>query len=492
MYYSHKFNKTGRSFNLGLNTGYHTNADEAYRLAHNVFYNAEDRNETLNQYTNLNRIGFDWESSASYTEPVGKNGIIEVEYEIGNTFNDSDKRTFDYIEETNDFSLLDTAISNTFESRYLTQETELSYQYKTEKFRLQVEGEYQRARLLNDQYFPRAYEMERIFHSILPSAWINYKFSDTKNIKFNYRTWTKEPSVDQLQDVINNANPLQLRTGNPNLDQSYNNWIRTQYRAHNSETNKSFYAALQTTIIRHYITNSTVIAEQPTEIEDGIILEKGSQLTRPVNVDGYFDVRSYFNYGQPIDLIPSNINFHGSIRHTRKPGLINDEVNLANSSSFRLGTSLSSNISERVDFTISTRSSYNIVENSLRPALNNNFFNQTTRLRHNWIIWEGFVYRTDLNHQLNSGLSADFDNSFLLWNMSIGKKLFKNQLGEVSLNVYDLLGQNNNIRRNITEVFVEDIQSNVLQSYLMLTFTYNIRNFNQGTTLEDYEKLHKD
>lgn len=492
VYYSHIFAKPGRSLNLRLITSYHANEDDRYRLADNIFYNEGGSNETLNQYTRLDRMGFNWESGISYTEPLGKHGIVELEYEIGNKLNDSDKRTFNFMDETDYYSLLDTTISNTFESRYLTQETELGYQYNTEKFRVQVEAEYQHARLLNDQYFPRAYELDRTFHSILPSARINYKFSDTKNIEFNYRTWTIEPSVDRLQDVIDNSNPLQLRTGNPELNQSYNNWLRTQYRFHDPETSKSFYAAVQATLVSNYVSNSTFIAEQPTEIADGIILEKGSQLTRPVNVDGYLDARSYFSYGQPVDMLSSNINIHAAIRYSRRPGLINDELNLANSSSFRLGTSLSSNISEQVDFTVSTRSSYNIVENSLRPTLNNNYFNQTTRLRYSWIIWEGLVYRTDLNHQLNTGLSAGFDNNFLLWNMSIGKKLFKNQLGEVSINVYDLLKQNNNIRRNITETYVEDMQSNVLQRYLMVSFTYNIRNFSKGTTVDDYEKMFRE
>ncbi|MEK6481714.1 TonB-dependent receptor [Catalinimonas sp. 4WD22] len=491
MYYSHKFDKKGRSFNIRLNTGYHANQDDRYRLANNVFYNAEERNEELNQYTHLKRRGFDWEGNISYTEPLSKHSMIEFEYELGNTLNDSDKRTYDFVEGEDTYSLLDTAISNTFESRYLTQEGELGYQYRTEKFRVQVEAEYQHASLLNDQLFPQDYEMERKFESVLPSARLVYKFNDTKNIEFNYRTWTREPLVGQLQAVIDNSNPLQLRTGNPNLDQSYNNWIRTRYKSHDPESNKTFYAVVQSTFVKDYITNSTLIAEEPTEIAEGIVLEEGSQLSSTVNVDGYFDVRSYIGYGQPLDGISSNIHFNGSVRYARKPGLINNEINLANASSFRFGTSLSSNISENVDFRVSTRSSYNIVENSLRPALNNNYFNQTTRLRYNWIMWEGLVYRTDLRHQLNTGLSAGLDNSFLLWNMSIGKKLFRNQLGELSINVYDLLKQNNNIRRNIEEAYVEDVQSRVLQRYFMLTFTYNLRHFSEGTSMDDYEKLYR-
>jgi hypothetical protein len=129
------------------------------------------------------------------------------------------------------------------------------------------------------------------------------------------------------------------------------------------------------------------------------------------------------------------------------------------------------------------------VENSLRPMLSTNYFNQSTRLRYSWIFLDGFIYRTDLNHQVNTGLSAGYDNSYLLWNMSLGKKFLKDDLAEVSLNVYDLLGQNNNIDRNVTELYIEDRQSAVLQRYIMLSFTYNIRHFSKGTSMDDFEDL---
>ena len=157
--------------------------------------------------------------------------------------------------------------------------------------------------------------------------------------------------------------------------------------------------------------------------------------------------------------------------------MVNEQVNFSNASNFRLGVSLSSNISEAVDFNFSTHANYNLVRNSLLPERNNKYFNQSTSLRYNWIFWKGLVYRTELNHQVNAGLSAGYDNNFLLWNMSISKKLFRQQRGEISLSVNDLLEQNSSISRNITDLYVEDVQSEVLLRYFMLTFTYNIRNF---------------
>ena len=34
-----------------------------------------------------------------------------------------------------------------------------------------------------------------------------------------------------------------------------------------------------------------------------------------------------------------------------------------------------------------------------------------------------------------------------------------------------------NITRNVTETYIEDVQTNDLTRYFMLTFTYNLRNF---------------
>ena len=40
--------------------------------------------------------------------------------------------------------------------------------------------------------------------------------------------------------------------------------------------------------------------------------------------------------------------------------------------------------------------------------------------------------------------------------------------------------QNSNINRNAYENFVQDIVTNSIQRFVMLSFTYNLRNFNSG------------
>lgn len=490
LYYSRKFRKKGRSLTFSQNVGFHTNEDNVYRLASNRYFQQTDSLELLNQYTHRDRTGLSWRTRLGYTEPLGEKSMMELEYSISNRINDSDKLSYNIVSgDIGEYNELDTTLSNTFESEYLTQELELGYQYANEKLRLQVEAEYQHASLKNDQEFPQPFAMRRSFNSVLPTVRFTYNFSKSNNLNIDYDTWTNEPSIGQLQNVIDNSNPLHLRTGNPDLDQSYTNRIRARYRANNPDTEQSFYLYLASSIRQNNIVNSLTIAEEPVVINDNIVLERGSQLSRPVNLDGYWDFHSYFSFGKPISTLGSNFNINGSVNHVKIPGMINDEINYVNTSNFRLGLSLSSNISENVDFHISTGSRYNMVQNSLRPALSTNFFNQTTRLRYNWVFWDGFVYRTELRHQVNSGLADDFDKSSLLVNMSIGRKFLKNDLAEISFNVYDLLEQNNNIWRNVSEMYIEDSRSTVLERYFMVTLTYNIRNFSRGASMSDFEEI---
>ncbi|SMD45432.1 CarboxypepD_reg-like domain-containing protein [Aquiflexum balticum DSM 16537] len=492
-FYSHKFNKPGRTISARTIFAKGWNNDESDRKAVNTFYDeAGTREEILDQRTTRERYGNRWSTNVSYTEPIGQKGQMEIEYEIGNRANDSEQLIFNV--EDGDFDngnlALDTTLSNSFVSKYLTQEFELGYQFLTEKYKIQAELEYQDARLNNNQKFPNPEQLNRVFQNFLPTVRMEYKFSDNTNIQLDYDTYTNEPQISQLQAVINNTNPLQLRTGNPALDQSYTNQLRLRFRSNNPDTENNWFLFAQTRLVDNFISNSTLIASEPTEIQDGIILETGSQLNKPVNLDGFKEFRSWLSYGLPLGFIKSNFNINAGAGYTQRPGQVNDQIGFNNSTRLSTGFSLNSSISDQLDFNIWSRSSFNDVKNTLNPNLNDDFFQQRFRVNFNWIIWEGIIYRLDLNHQINAGLSEGFDTNFSLVNMSIGKKMFNNQRGEISLMVYDLLGQNANVRRNITETFIEDVQTNVLQRYVMLSFTYNLRRFSKGMDEKDYSEMY--
>jgi hypothetical protein len=476
--YSKRFGTTGRILTTNFSTSINNVTGDGLQFEQTQNFENPDRNVLRDQFISLDRTNFSWSGSTNYSQKLGEYSRWQLEYSIGNQLRDADRRTFDYVETAGEYSGFNRPLSSTFKSDYLSQSVGPSYQYRKDKARLQINTRYQYAVLKTDSQFPvDLAPMERRFNNFLPSAEYEYKFSESQNITFNLRTNTNAPSVEQLQEVLDISNPLQARIGNADLDQDYQTRFNMRYRNFNAETNRVFFIGMFGSMINDYVANSVYTTNVPEGLAEGYELRPGARLSRPENMNGFYNVRSFMNYGQPLNFISSNINLNSSVGYSRIPGKIDGQVNYSNNTNLGAGFNLSSNISEKLDFMVSTFSSYNIVSNTLRTTQNNNFFNQNSNVRLNWILWKDLVYRTELNHQYNGGLSAGVDNSFLLWNMSVGKKVFKNKQGEISLSVNDLLEQNVSIRRNITESFVEDVQSSVLQRFFMLTFSYNIRSF---------------
>ena len=475
--YSHRFGNSGRILTTNFSTRVNNVEGDGFQLEDTDNFENPARNILRDQYIRLDRTNFNWSGNANYSQRLGEKSRLQLEYTISNQLRDADRRTYDFEETAGEYSNFNIPLSSTLKSDYLTQNVGPSYQYRKDENRLQLNARYQYATLSSNNEFPVIYNLKRNFSNFLPSAEYEYKFSKSQNITFNYRTSTNAPSVDQLQEVLDISNPLQARIGNDELDQDYQNRINIRYRDFNADNNRVFFIGMFGTMTQNYIANAVYTTSVPEDVAKGYELRPGARLSRPINMDGYWNVRSFFNYGRPLNFISSNFNLNGSVGYSRIPGMIDEQVNYANNTNVGAGFNISSNISEKIDFTVSTFSSYNIVSNTLRTNQNNNFFNQNTNIRYNWILWKDLVYRTELNHQYNSGLSAGVDNSFLLWNMSLGKKVLKNKQGEISLSVNDLLNQNASIRRNITESYVEDVQSTALQRFFMLTFSYNIRSF---------------
>jgi hypothetical protein len=478
--YRHRFAKRGRTFSINLNTGYNRNNGENFLLSENIFFSNQTFSDTLDQTANLFADGWSVSSFASYTEPLGEKSQLQFNYSVSYQFSDSEKETYDFAESTQNYTDLNPVLSNTFKSNYLAQEAGLGYRLNGEKYMLNARLSYQRAQLDNEQVFPFEDQLDRSFSNLLPTAFFRYEFSRQQNLRIVYRARTSPPSISQLQDVLDNSNPLQLRTGNPDLLQNYQHNLFFRYSNTNTEKSSSFFAMLGGGVTDNYVANSTFIAQRDTVFAGGIVVPQGAQLTRPVNLDGYWNVRSFITYGVPVRALRSNFNFNLSANYARQPGQINNRINYADNSTFGVGLVLSSNFSEKLDFTLASRTNYNMVRNTLNTDRNDEFVNQNTEVGVNWIFGPGFVFRTSMNHQLYSGLSEGFDQNFWLWNAAVAKKFLKGQRGELQLSVFDLLKQNTSVQRNITEAFIEDIQTQVLQQYFMLTFTYQLRNFGTG------------
>lgn len=483
--YFHRFKKAGRSFNIRVNGGSNTNKGNSNFYAINTFYPAAQLNDTLDQAGTQDRTGWNINTNVEYNEPITKRSGVQVSYTNGYQKTNSDKLTYNYDAGTMNYTDLDTALSNQYTTVYKTNAVGLRYTFNNKMIRFNVGADAQKAVLEGDRTFPYVSAIHKDFQNILPRAMMRVNFSRTKNLGLFYRTSTNAPSVTQLQDVIDNSNPLQLTSGNPDLKQSYTHNLFSRYSSSNAKNNSMFFVMLRGSLTNDYIGNSTIIATNDTVVGNNVNLAKGGQYTTQRNMDGYYSFNVFTTYSTPIPSLKSNINVNVSGGITRSPGYINNAKNYSNNRNVGLGLVFSSNISEKIDFTLSSNTNMNFVKNTLNSNADNNYLNQSTRLSANYIFWKGMVLNTELNHQLYEGLTSSANQNFLLWNAGIGKKLFAKQQGEIRLSVFDLLGQNRSIAQTFTESYNQTVTSNVLQRYFMLTFTYNIRNFKKGSSEKD-------
>jgi hypothetical protein len=476
--YRHKFSRPGRTISLGFTAGLSNSMRENHLDAMNLYDLAGPGNnsDSIKQFSKTRSDATSLSSSLIYTEPLSTKSQLQFNYNIGYARNNNDKSTWNYLYETQQYTVFDTLLSNIYSNDYITHNLGTGYLYKDEKLNLNAGLAYQYSILAGEQDFPMHGNTNKHFNNLLPSFMLNYKITGLKNLRINYRASSNPPSVTQLQSVVDNSNPLLLRAGNPNLKQELRHTLRSRLSFANKDKTSNLFAMLMITSIQNYLGNATIVAANDTLVY-GQEMRRGAQLSIPVNLNGAWNARTLISYGFPLQAISCNFNVNAGLSYNRLPSLINKRNSISNTYGINQGVVLSSNISQKLDFTFTYNLNYNLVDNSLQPQLNNNYILQIASGQFNWQFWKGLFVQTSLVYQNYHVIIPREITQYSLWNASIGSKLFKNNAGELKLTAYDLLNQNKSLSRSVTDTYIESSNTEVLKQYVMLTFTYNLRNF---------------
>ncbi len=480
----HKFDLPGRTISLDIGTSYNEKRGVTIQQAATEYYQgASNTADTLNQQTPVFTDGYTLSSRLAYTEPLGTISLLQFTYNPSYSVNNSDNKKYNFSAGSNVYSAIDTSLSNTYENHYTTQNGGIAYRLRVTGLNAMAGVSYQVGQLRGEQDFPYTSTITRTYYDLLPNAMMTYNIAEHTNLRMFYRTSTSAPSISQLQDIINNSNTLQLSTGNPNLNQSYTQSLTARYMVTDVDNSRSTFLLLSVVHTDDYIANATITAQRDTTLSGGILMNPGTQLSYPVNLNDQWNVNSFFTHSLVVGPLKSNLNLTSGLTFARTPGLINRELNVVEAYGLSAGAVLSSNVSQDVDFTLLYQGNYNISNNTFEPSLNSHYYYHTATIKNNFIFLDGVVFRNEMDNVLYSGLTGGYDKNTLLWNMSLGKKLFSKQQGEVTISVVDLLNQNKSVNRTVTGTYVEDTQNNVLGRYFMLAFAY--------TCNGEYESLHR-
>lgn len=473
----HRFAKRGRTISVNLNGGYNDSDGVTNQVSENSFFDGSATDIFFDQRSDNLQSGHSLGSSLTYTEPVGERGQFQVNYRPNFSRSESDRRANLLDVTSGRYTILEPSLSSTFTNNVMRHSAGLSYRLRAERAFVTVGLNAQRESLSGDQTFPLAGTVDQTFEKLLPQLTIQYGDRRTNNVRVSYRTSTQTPSISQLQDVVDNTNPTQLSTGNPNLDQSYSHNLSVRFNRTSPLAGRVLIGFVSVQATNDYVGQESLVAQQTTTLDNGVVLQPGSQFSRPINLDGYWNARSFVTFGTPVGFLRSNLNFNAGYSFASTPSRVNEAENDANVKVWTGGGVLGSNISERVDFTLSQTTAYSMITNSVAPELDSDFATHTSRVSINLMPTANWVLNSSLAYRGYQGLEDSIDDTAILLNAALGYKFLKGNGGEVRLAVVDVLNQQTSVGRTVSSFYVDDTSSNVLGRYVMLNFIYTLRNY---------------
>ncbi len=475
--FRHKFETPGRTFSVDLNGGSNAKTGDGGKLSFNDIGSMVD---TVDQKTTQSVSGASMGATLNYTEPLSKGSILQFSANTSYNRDVSDKNGYNLNEVTGLYDLTDSVLSNSYENKYIYARGGVSYRLRGDKMNFTAETFYQSSRLMGDQTFPRKSEVDKSFASLLPSVRYQYRVSRTNNLRLDYSTSINPPSISQLQNTIDNTNPLLLKTGNPDLVEEYTHRVRAHYMHTDLETGSMLFGMLMFNYTQHPVSNAAFTAAKDTALSSMVVLSRGSQLTYPVNLDHSLSVRSFLNYGMMISAIRCNVNLFLSPSYGVSPGLTNGVQNISKILSSTQGITIASNVSEDIDFRLTYNPSINRTRNDVAKSLDNVYTIQNASANFNWFIFPHVYIKSDFTYYYNNYSQTGADQrQYNLWNAGMGIKLFADRSADLKFEVFDILNQNKSVNRTVTETYIEDKNSLVIKQYFLVSFTYTIKLFRE-------------
>lgn len=468
MFFGRRFKKKGRGVTMNLVLG----ADKSDGVNDNIGLNTFNIDgstvtDSLNQRSDDNSRGRNFHVMTTYSEPITKDLNVIMRLGYSSSVNDNSRITNNLNGATGKYDIEDSLLSNSFRNKNNSLNPGVTFNYKTKKIRATFGNSISFLRQDNYSFTSDSVTSQR-FANFFPSAAFGWQISQTNSININYNGNTQQPSIQQLQPIRDNSNPLYITLGNPDLQPSFAHRGNANLQIQKPQNNAYIFAGITFFTISNQITQEVYYDSA------------ARQIARPVNTNGNYGGSFYFNYGRTWKKknFTARLNINPGANINRNTVLNNKIVNRATTYGFSQGINLQ--LQKENLFDLSPR--YMIRYNDTKYSIEQNgqiasSITQNLGVDLNFYITKKLTIENSINTNYNNRIAAGFRKSVTSWTASASLKMLKKDRGTLRLLVYDLLNQNTSVYRNITANYIEDVQQDVLQRYFMLTFTYNVTKF---------------
>jgi len=457
-----KLAKKGRTLSVDLNVGYNHSTSTGSQVSDNVFYEGGVASDSaLDQYLTRDATTRSIGGNVTYTEPLGRRSLLAFTGFYSSSTGSSNKQSFDADAVTGKHDRFNSLLSNDFSSDYEYSGGGVSFRSNQHKLTMTAGANLQAAtlRAMNNS---GGRTIRQSFTDVLPTVLLQYAFGTTKNLRFNYFTNTVQPSVTQLQPVADLSDPLNIRTGNPDLRRTYNHQLSLTYFAANPGKQTNLVAMVSYSAAANSI------------VESDSVSSVGTRVITPVNADGVRNLIGDLNLGFPLRKIHSRVELGSFFSYSANVSLLNGLRNEIHSTTIGPRFSFDYIQESKIDVELTASVSLYSGTYSLQPALNTHYMRQNYGVNATgYLPWRISVH-SEFNAIFNTGRSDGYNTTIPLWNASIAKSFLKNDRGEVKFSVMDMLNRNTGITRSVNQGNILDEQYNVLRRYFLVSFTYSL------------------
>jgi Outer membrane protein beta-barrel family/Carboxypeptidase regulatory-like domain len=465
--FRHKFKKARRT--LSLSTDFNLQNAEAlsFLRAQNVINLGGGifSNENIDQQKDNESQSRKISSRVVYTEPLSKKFSLELNYEFAFTKGENSNNTLSQsVPGSGKYDFLVDSLTNNFDQEVTTNRVgaKISFKDKKIKYSFGTAAGYTNFDL-RDISFNKDYN--RSFVNLFPEARFNYTYKANHSLGFNYNGRTTQPSINQLQQLRNNNNPLSEYIGNPLLKQSFQHSFSLNHNTYDFLKDIWTYKSVNMNVTSNAITNSINI--DPTS---------GKTITQPINTDGNYSVSSWMGAGKKLKKLNMNMNVNLSVNYNRFIDFVNNQKNNTNNFGSSIGLRFSKSKEKKYDVSIWDDWGYNVNKSSVSAR-------QTVKYSTNSLGMDGSVYlkkvwriTTDIEYNYRQQ-TQDFDRNVnnTLWNARL-ERTFKKDEFTMYFSLRDILRQNIGIDRNLNGNGFTEVRNERLQQYWMVGFKWDFKN----------------
>lgn len=465
-FYTKKFKKKGRTLSVTLADSYSKSDARGHLNSSIQFYDLQGNKDSLqliNQYkTNYlqsNRIT----TNIAWSEPLFKRISLILNYKLGLSSSLSDRQSFNE-SPSGAYNIRVDSLSSRYNLTQTNNEAGARFNYTKGKTIINFGTGINNVRLYQVDEFTHSIYNRR-FTNWSPQVSYRYRFSPQSSLRLSYGGQTTQPTLDELQPLRVNTDPLNIILGNPDLKPSLTNTFNFNYYSYSVITSQSF------SLYGNY-----AITSDPIVSDVSVNPVSGKSISRYSNLPGK-NTNSYYMGGDFSRKLPfwdlnlgAGMNANGNTFYN----LVNGVINLTKNYVYNPTLNIYSYKEKKYDYRFSGGPTFTIGQSSLQPLVNNNNTGFKADATVNIYLPGKFLIGTNSNYEYD-GKSESFNKAFskLIINAHLGKKFLKTDNLYLEVSVNDLLNQNTGFERTATANTITQNSYTSIKRYFMLKLSYD-------------------